>query len=75
MIPSCDGASIEENIKSAYLFYAQHIPTGGTHASVNNRSRSSSNRSYDLGGPGFGRLPRWRPEEAEWPVLEGVKGI
>jgi hypothetical protein len=48
---------------------------GGTHASVNNRGRNSRNRSYDLGGPGFGRLPRWRPEEAEWPVLEGLKVV
>jgi hypothetical protein len=48
---------------------------GGTHASVNNRGRSNRNRSYDLGGPGFGRLPRWRPEEAEWPVLEGFKVV
>src|SRR5882757_8891937 len=48
---------------------------GGTHASVNDRGRNTRNRRYDLGGPGFGRLPRWRPEEAEWPVLEGVKGV
>jgi hypothetical protein len=45
-------------------------------ASVDNRSSNGRNRSYDLGHPSFGRLPRWCTQaQSGRPVLEGIKGI